>query len=150
MSGMVIRIAEKSDLPAVLAIYAQPAIDAGELLEVDAAAELLERYELYPNYKLYVACIDEEIVGTFALLIMDNIAHMGQPSAILEDMAVAPDHQRQGIGRQIMSYAMARAKDAGCYKLTLSSAIHRTDSHEFYESLGLKCHGYSFAIETDA
>ena len=147
--AVTIRKAALADLPAVLQIYAQPAVDDGDILPDDAARALFRKFSTYPSYHLYVACVDEEVVGTFALLVMDNLAHLGRPSAIVEDLAVDPRFQRRGIGRQMIGIAMAQANAAGCYKLTLSAAAHRREAHEFYESLGFDCHGYSFHVTLD-
>jgi GNAT superfamily N-acetyltransferase len=63
---------------------------------------------------------DLDDVGTFALLIMDNLGHLGTPSAIIEDVAVDPTLQGQGIGRQMMRHALQLAAANGCYKAALS------------------------------
>ena len=143
---VTIRVAEVADVSAVLRIYSQPALDAGEVLSSEAAAALLERFSSYPNYSLYVACVDGEVVGTFALLVMDNLGHLGRRSAIVEDVAVEPRYQGRGIGGQMMRFAMRKAAEFDCYKLTLSAAGHRADAHRFYESLGFERHGYSFMV----
>ena len=39
------------------------------------------------------------------------------------------------------------AREAGCYKLVLSSNQKRARAHAFYESLGFQRHGFSFSIE---
>ena len=104
----------------------------------------------YPSYHLYVACVGDDVVGTFALLVMDNLGHLGRPSAIVEDVAVDPQFQKRGIGRTMIKFAMNRAREAGCYKMTLSSASNRRDAHRFYESLGFDRHGYSFHVSLDA
>ena len=143
---VTIRVAEVSDVSAVLRIYSQPALDAGEALSSEAAATLLKRFSSYPNYSLYVACVGGEVVGTFALLVMDNLGHLGRPSAIVEDVAVEPRYQGHGIGGQMMRFAMRKAAESGCYKLTLSAASHRANAHRFYESLGFERHGYSFVV----
>jgi ribosomal protein S18 acetylase RimI-like enzyme len=146
---ITIRIAELADLAAVLQIYAQPAVDDGDTLPADAARALFQKFSAYPSYHLYVACLDTDVVGSFALLVMDNLAHLGRPSAVVEDVAVDPQFQRRGVGRQMIEFAMEQAKAAGCYKLTLSAATHRREAHEFYESLGFDCHGYSFHVSLD-
>lgn len=84
------REASKSDLPHVLGLYAQPDLDDGNVLATAESERIFERMARYPNYKLYVAIRDSRIVGTFALLIMDNLGHLGMPSAIIEDVAVDP------------------------------------------------------------
>ncbi len=78
---------------------------------------------------------------------MDNLAHNGAPSAIIEDVAVDPGWQGRGIGKQMMQYAMKLCRDKGCYKAALSSNLKREKAHAFYESLGFERHGYSYRID---
>ena len=144
---IVIREAKAEDLPEVLRIYAQPELDADETLSLDDALEQYSKFQRYPHYKLYVAADQKSIVGTFALLIMDNLAHRGAPSGIIEDVGVLPDYQGQGIGKRMMEYAMEACKRAGCYKVSLSSNMSRQHTHAFYESLGFTKHGYSYVLE---
>jgi GNAT superfamily N-acetyltransferase len=101
----------------------------------------------YPNYKVYVAKVDDVIVGTFALAVMDNLAHLGTRSGLIEDVVVKTDFQGKGIGKQMMEYSMEYCKRLGCYKVSLSSNLKRESAHRFYESLGYKKHGYSFLLE---
>ena len=146
---VTIREARDADLPAVLALYAQPGMDDGDVLTPDEARAIWQQFARYPNYRLFVA-EDKggEIVATYALLVMHNLAHRGAPSAIAEDVVVAPGRQGQGIGRQMMAHAVQQARAAGCYKLALSSNAKRVAAHAFYESLGFAQHGLSFVIET--
>jgi len=141
------RKATRADLPAILDLYVQAGFD--EVAEIDpaAAVRIWDRIQQYPNYCLYLAVQADEVVGTFALLIMDNLAHHGRPSGILEDMAVSPAHQGKGIGKAMMGCAMEECRKAGCYKLSLSSNLKRTAAHQFYAGLGFKKHGYSFVVD---
>ena len=103
-----LRITGWDDLPAVLALYAQPDMDDGRVLPLQEAQQLLAQFARYPNYHLYVACDNAQpanTVGTFALLVMHNLAHCGTPSAIVEDVVVSPAHQGRGIGHQMMEHA---------------------------------------------
>ena len=142
-----VRQALEDDLPGVLALYAQPEIDNGDVLSIEEARTLFRRFRSYPDYKLYVACLDQKVVGTFALLIVENLAHRGAPSGLVEDVVVAVAHQSQGIGKQMMRFALDRCREAGCYKMALSSSLRRSAAHGFYESLGFVRHGYSFSTE---
>lgn len=146
--ALYIREASKPDLPDVLRLYAQPDLDNGQVLPIPDAERIFDRMATYPNYKIYVAISDARVVGTFALLIMDNLGHLGAPSAVVEDVAVDPSVQGRGIGTEMMRHAMWLALEGGCYKLMLSSNLKRDRAHEFYESLGFERHGYSF--RTDA
>lgn len=145
--SLALREAQAADLPGVLALYAQPSFDDGAVLSLDDALALWQRFAQYPNYTLWVATEADEVVGTYALLIMDNLAHRGTPSAIVEDVVVSQARQGQGIGREMMAHAMARARLSGCYKLVLSSNDKRQAAHAFYEGLGFQRHGQSFVVE---
>ena len=146
---IVVRKASAADIAAVLGLYAQPDLDDGNVLPVDQAVALFERFGRYPDYTLYVAEQDHEIVGSFALLVMDNLGHLGSPSGIVEDVVVAPARQGNGIGQAMMRFALERCREKGCYKLMLSSNAKRARAHAFYESLGYERHGYSFRVDLE-
>lgn len=141
-----IRPARRQDLPGVLALYAQPGMDDGNTLSIQDAEHIFARFALYPDYTLYVAEADRQIVGTFALLVMDNLGHLGAPSAIVEDVMVDPALHGNGVGQAMMRFAMARAHEKRCYKLVLSSNAKRERAHAFYEALGFERHGFSFRV----
>ena len=147
---VLIRQATVDDLSDILSLYAQPDMDNNKVISLENAKELFDQFSQYPNYHLYVACYsnaDNKVVGTFALLVMHNIGHQGSPSAIVEDVVVSSSHQSQTIGSEMMTHAMVLARQAGCYKLALSSNQKRQRAHTFYESLGFEKHGYSFQIK---
>ena len=143
---MLIREAHKTDLSSILHLYAT-VLDKGETLTLTDAHNYFDKMILYPNYKVFVAEKDDLIIGTFALLIMDNLAHVGTPSGVVEDVVVAQNYQGQGIGKAMMQFALDRCKDFGCYKMVLSSNLKRIEAHQFYESLGFEKHGFSYRID---
>jgi GNAT superfamily N-acetyltransferase len=147
MVKVEIQEATDEDLPAILSLYAQPDVDDGKVLSTDRAQGIFARIRSYPEYRIYVAKAKDKIIGTFALLVMDNLAHMGAPSAIVEDVVVDPDWQGKGVGKQMMQSAIRRCRETGCYKLALSSNLKREVAHRFYESLGFRRHGYSYFVE---
>lgn len=149
MPPLAIREAARADLPGILELYAQPALDDDVVLPLAQAERLFERMRGYPDYRLYVARAGQQVVGTFALLIMDNLGHLGSPSGVVEDVAVAPAWQKRGIGKAMLRFAMQRCREAGCYKLSLSANLSRTQAHRFYESLGFGKHGFSFLVRFD-
>ena len=147
MSELLFRGAEKQDLPSILALYAQASFNDGRVVSLGEAERLLDRFADYPDYNLLVAEMDGEIVGTFCLMIIENIAHWGMPSALVESVVVSERHQRGGIGKAMMLEARRRAEAKGCYKLALSSNVRATQAHDFYESLGFERYGYSFRLD---
>jgi GNAT superfamily N-acetyltransferase len=144
-----VRPAGEADLAAVLALYAQPGMDDGRVLPLADARRLWARFAAYPDYTLYVAELDGEIVGTFALLIMDNLGHLGAPSAVVEDVMVAPAAQGRGIGQAMMAFARQKGMEKRCYKLVLSSNAKRERAHRFYEQLGYERYGYCFRLDLE-
>jgi GNAT superfamily N-acetyltransferase len=144
--GVRLREATSEDLPQVLALYAQPGLDDGDTLSLAEAEAIFATFSRYPSYRLFVASVDEKIVGTYALAILHNLAHRGAKSALVEDVVVDAAYQGEGIGRAMMNHAMRLAHDADCYKLALSSNKKREAAHSFYESLGFEKHGYSFIV----
>lgn len=147
LKELEIRRATAADIPSVLKLYAQLDLDNGAILSNTEAIEIFKKFQIYPNYSLYIASIGDRIAGTFELLIMDNLAHKGTPSGIVEDVVVDMNYRSKGIGRKMMEFAIDTCKKNGCYKLTLSSSLQRENAHKFYEDLGFKKHGYSFLME---
>jgi GNAT superfamily N-acetyltransferase len=145
-----IREASAEDLPQVLALYAQPGMDQGEVISLARAQEIHACFSRYPSYRLFVANDNEgQLVGSYTLLVMHNLGHKGTPCAIVEGVVVDALRRGQGIGRQMMNHAMALAHEAGCYKLALSSNLKRTRAHAFYDSLGFERHGVSFLVQSE-
>jgi len=146
MMKIEIREATEKDLPDILSLFKQPDVDQN-VLSIKKAQGIFNHIKNYPNYKIYVAEEDEKLVGTFSLLVMDKLSHMGAKSGIVEDVVVHPDWQGRGVGKKMMQFAMDQCKESGCYKLMLSSNIKRELAHQFYEKLGFKKHGYSYMVE---
>ena len=134
-------------MPLILKLYAAEDIDNGKVLSVPEAEAIFMKMMTSPNYKLFVAKYEGAIVGTFALAIMDNLAHLGKSSGLVEDVVVAKEMRSKGIGKKMMEYALDICKENNCYKMCLSSNLIRKRAHSFYENLGFKKHGYSFLIE---
>lgn len=145
--NLVIRESNEDDLQYILALYKQPDMDNNDGLPLQQARQIYLKMKNYPDYKVFIAEADQNIAGTYALCILDNLAHMGTPSAVIEDVVVGTQWQGQGIGKKMMIHAMDYCRSKGCYKVSLSSGLKRIHAHGFYESLGFKRHGYSFLIE---
>ena len=143
---LIIRLATLDDVQDILHIYAE-ALDNGKVISIEKAQEIFLKQQQHPDYQVFVAVHEQQIVGTFALLIMENMAHNGTPSAVVEDVGILPMLQGKGIGKMMMEFALKYAKEKGCYKMSLSSNLRREKAHQFYESLGFKKHGFSFLMD---
>ena len=141
-----IREARAADVEHVLGVYRDAGLETHRSLSIQTARSIFEKMRSYPSYRVHVAEVDGIICGTFALLIMDNLANGGMPSGIVEDVAVTPSFQRRGIGKAMMRFAIEKCKRSGCYKMMLSCNEMRAQAHKFYESLGFVRHGFSYRV----
>lgn len=149
MTRPFIRQATIDDVAEILTVYRDAGLESVGSFTPEEGREHFAVFDRYPNYRVFVAELDGEIVGTYELLIMDNLAKRGRRSGIVENVAVSPRHQRLGIGSALMQHAREECEQAGCNKFVLSSGISREEAHRFYESIGLKRHGYSFLATTE-
>jgi GNAT superfamily N-acetyltransferase len=141
------RKALPDDLPAMLPLIQLLNVDDEPELDLDEARQILMRFSAYPSYSIYLALQADQVVGFFELLIMDNLAHHGRPSAVIEDVVVHPEWQGKGVGAQMLQFALEVCRAAGCYKLNLSSKTTRSGAHQFYRNLGFEQYGYCFALQ---
>ena len=146
MEKVTIRMATRRDLPELLELYRQLDPEDSPVLSLADAEKIFETTNKYPDYQVYVARHFGKTLGTFTLLIVDNLAHLGARYGIVEDFVVTAEWRGMGIGRQMMRFAMQKCHAAGCYKLVLSSNKKRVDAHSFYKKLGFRLHGYSFVV----
>ena len=89
-----------------------------------------------PGRALLIAEIDGEPVGTADLIVSPNLTHGARPHALVENVIVAPDRRRDGVGRALMDEVERRSREAGCYRIQLLSANPRTWAHAFDEACG--------------
>ena len=145
-TGRSFRPAAEPDLSALLMLLAVLDNDGEPALTLARARRVFTRMGTYPDCTVWLAEEGSAVIGTYSLLVMDNLGHRGVPKGVVENVAVAADHQGPGIGRTMMQHAMAQCRGRACYKLVLSSNVVREDAHRFYETVGFVRHGYSFRV----
>jgi ribosomal protein S18 acetylase RimI-like enzyme len=72
----------------------------------------------------------ERRIAAFAIM------HFGDEVAHLNLLAVAPDHRRQGLGRQLMDWLTTTAIEAGVFRINLELRTHNEAARVFYQRLG--------------
>jgi GNAT superfamily N-acetyltransferase len=96
---------------------------------------------------ILVAELDGRVAGMACLIIVPNLSHVGRPYAMIEDVVVDAGVRGRGIGDALTQRAIEMAKEAGCYKLSLTSNVARTDAHRFYERLGFKATHVGYRLD---
>jgi glucosamine-phosphate N-acetyltransferase len=83
--------------------------------------------------KTFVAIKDYKVVGTVSLLLEQKFINDGGICGHIEDMSVHKDHQKQGIGKALIEFAVEYARKKKAYKIILDCA---DDKVGFYMSCG--------------
>jgi GNAT superfamily N-acetyltransferase len=144
-----IRPARREDLPAIVALLADDPIGAGR----ESAAELApyERawaaVEASPSACVVVAeAADGTVVGTLQLDLLPSLSRRGMLRAQVEGVRVARSARGSGVGRELLEWAIAEARRAGCGLVQLTSDTRREDAARFYEALGFTASHRGFKL----
>jgi len=139
---IIIREAREADLPALIAMFAADQLGGhGDTSDPEAYPEYARAFAgiaASPNQTLYVAERDADVVGTFQTMITTSLNARGSSAMIIEAVQTRGDMRGQGIGAQMIEFAIAEAKRRGLRLVQLTSNASRTDAHRFYERLGFK------------
>lgn len=146
----VIRRATEADLPQLIRLLQQLSIDAPrEDCSSPLPAVYVETFRTIVadnRQYLLVADLGGRVIGSLVLVIVPNLSHQGASWAEIENMIVDESVRGQRIGEALVNHAVDLARDAGCYKLTLTSNLGRTDAHRFYERIGFLTTHRAFRI----
>ena len=137
---LVIRRAGRADLPAIVHLLADDRLGATREAVVDplpasysAAFDAIDRD---PNHVLAVAEAGGRVVGVLQLTFLPYLTYQGSWRALIEGVRVASDQRSSGIGRQLIEWAIDRARAHGCRIVQLTSDKSRAEAIRFYERLG--------------
>lgn len=92
--------------------------------------------------EITVARRDGRCIGMVLILYTISTA-LGGCVGILEDMIVAEDCRGQGVGRELITTAIERARDNGCQRVSLLTDSDNLNAQRFYRS-----HGFSHSSMT--
>lgn len=145
-SGLRFRVADEPDIDELLRLYGQLASGTGGLGRA-RLTEIFRELRERSGTDVWLVERDAAVVGTFILYILPALGDRCRPLAVVEDVVVDEAQRGGGIGRQMMAFAIEKAREANCYKLMLSSNLRRAEAHRFYESIGFQRHGYSFLVD---
>jgi GNAT superfamily N-acetyltransferase len=137
-TALVIRPARPGDLPRLVEI-----LDLGSIVDDKEHRERLEPYraaleEIQASHSgdVLVAVVEGVVVGMCQLIVFRHLQQQGGLCAEIESVHVHPGYRNGGIGSRLLEEAVRRARDAGCYRVQLTSNARRTDAHRLYERQG--------------
>lgn len=136
----VYRQARISDLPSIVKLLADDFLgQQRESLEDPLPRGYLSSFheiDADPNNELIVAELDGRVVGTLQLTFTPSLSYQGGKRCTVESVRVDASQRGRGIGREMMLWAIERAREKGCVSMQLTTNTERVEAHRFYERLG--------------
>lgn len=86
---------------------------------------------VWDGYRLFAAVEGERILGLAGVAVCLNLYH-GRHLWVYELVTTAASRS-QGVGKALLDYLEAFARQEGCEWIALSSGVQRLDAHRFYE-----------------
>ncbi|HEY1952456.1 MAG TPA: GNAT family N-acetyltransferase [Gemmatimonadaceae bacterium] len=131
MDSLRIRRATAADAAALGRLMGQ----LGYPTEADEIPARLEKLDARPGTAVLVAETDQgEVVGALTVHLFPSL-HTGDPIAWLTAVVVEESVRGQGIGAALVDKAEEWAIRHGARRVSLTSALRRTQAHKFYANL---------------
>jgi len=140
MTDLKIRLATQGDVRAIRAMLGDDKL--GQSRE-DMSEAGLEKYHAAfeeinnsTGNQLWVADDNGEIVGTWQVTYIPYLSRGGNVRCLIEAVRTASNRRGEGIGVQMMEFALDQARQHGCQLAQLTTDKTRHDAHRFYQKLG--------------
>jgi GNAT superfamily N-acetyltransferase len=136
MPPVSIRNAEPADAATIVRLIRELAVFENLLEEVriTEADVLRDGFGARPCFECLLADVGDEAVG-FAIHRPHYSTFEGRPGLFVEDLFVAEQARRLGVGRLLMARLAAIAHERGCSHMNLA-VLHWNPAREFYERIG--------------
>jgi GNAT superfamily N-acetyltransferase len=139
MSRLIYRPATAADLPFIVGLIVEDNVvptgddpTGTDPVYVSAVAEITES----PNDELCVAKSGGKPVGCFQLSFTPGLMRRGAWRATIEAVHIVAGRRSDGLGSEMIGFAVDRSRQRGCGMVQLTSNKKRVDAHRFYERLG--------------
>lgn len=122
------RQGDAGDIAALLGVLGYPCT-------VNEALARLRAIAAESDQSLLIAERAGQVCGLLALDAMYYLP-LGARTCRITALVVAPAHQGEGIGHELLQAAEAWARQAGAIRIEVTSAAHRERAHAFYRACG--------------
>ncbi len=89
-----------------------------------------------PNNELIVACKGSKVIGVQQITFTPHIVRQGGWRATIEGVRTASSERGKGVGYQLITWAIERAKERNCQLVQLTTDKERSEALRFYQKLG--------------
>jgi ribosomal protein S18 acetylase RimI-like enzyme len=109
------------------------------------ATHLVYDRALACDLQRYLCAVDDaNVVGFCSLTIKNNLWQAGYLGHI-DELIVSEQMRGRGIGRALLAAVIEIAIKANCSRVELDSALHRSETHDFYQRQGFENRAYLFS-----
>ncbi len=122
------RIGDASDVAALLETLGYPC-------NRDEAADRITMVLADPRQRLLLAEVGGQACALVGMDLRFSLVR-GTEQARITALVVAPDCERQGVGRKLLREVEAIARKAGATRIEVTSAASRGNAHAFYHGCG--------------
>lgn len=144
LQAPLLRPARREDVAAIVRLLAADSLGAGrESADTPLPEAYLEAFDAMATQHGNQYIVAEmtgtngaEIAGCLQLTVIAGLSRRGMTRAQIEGVRVSADYRGKGLGEVLMRHAIARAREAGCGLIQLTTDRSRADAHRFYERLG--------------
>ncbi len=98
--------------------------------------DAFEEIDQERNTELVVVELAGEVIGTLQYTLLPGLSFQGSRRAQVEAVRVDARFRSLGIGKQLMEWAIKRARQQHCHVLQLTTNKSREAAHRFYQRLG--------------
>jgi ribosomal protein S18 acetylase RimI-like enzyme len=139
-SPIVIRRATRADVANIVRLLADDPLGRQREQYHDplpqAYYDAFEIIDGDPRNELVVVEHNGEVIGTLQLTFLPGLSFRGGTRAQIEAVRVDQGYRSQGIGQRLLQWAIARARQAQCHVVQLTTHASRDDAQRFYQRLG--------------
>ncbi len=148
MSGLTLRDVTAADVPALVAMLVDDPLGATRESPDDLTPYLdaVDAISTDPHNRVLVAERDGEVVGTMQLTYLRGLGRRGASRAQIEAVRVRSDLRGNGLGSELIGWAVDEARRQGCALVQLTSDASREGAHRFYERLGFTASHVGFKL----
>ena len=137
---MNIRKANATDAEALKVLYFEHLTRFPPQEEQDMSLWMnkLSKFEKDENMYLLVLEMDNKLVASVQMAIIESLTHNVRPFAIVENVVTHADYRNRGYASALLAKATEIAKEKGCYKISLETGSNKESTLNFYRKNGFE------------
>jgi GNAT superfamily N-acetyltransferase len=139
-----VRLATEADIPVMMHLFEElgrPHADPSNA----RVNEVYREHIADPHHLMLVAELSGRVVGALSGTYRTRL-NWPTRELWIADLVVTEPARSFGAGRALMDVSIARARQAGCHRITLESGHQRQVAHQLYTSLGFEDGGIYFLL----